>query len=69
MKEDLEVKEVKETVENTTPEFDYLAVSRDDYEKLVAGINILNDDMKNYMGVLLNNKFRIIPLENEKTQE
>jgi len=52
-------------VKQEIPEFEYLAISKDDYEKFVAGIDILNDDMKRYFGALLHNKFKVVPMPKE----
>lgn len=44
------------------PEFKYLAISKEDYEKFITGVDILSDEMKMYIGTLLHNKFKVIPL-------
>ena len=65
--EEIKLEEAKSKVDTAMPkqeipEFEYLAISKEDYEKVIAGIGILNDEMKAYIGTLLLGKFKIVPL-------
>lgn len=76
-----EVKEVVDVVDTETSkkevqEFDYLAISKEDFEVFTKGIESLNEPLQVFLGNLLMGKFRLIPKSvttppdsDEKTEE
>jgi hypothetical protein len=50
-------------------DFDYLVISKTDFDAFSEGIESLNANVINYMKLLLNNKFFILPKPEGKIAE
>jgi len=51
----------KDVKEKKEVEFEYLAISKEDFEEFTEGIESLNKHTQMFIGNLLMNKFRMIP--------
>lgn len=49
-------------------DFEYLVISKKDFDAFSEGIESLNSNVVNYLKLLLNNKFFILPKPETKTE-